>query len=505
MSEENKNLEPNNENNDNTEQDVDLNIQDDAEQIGEAASEEESSDPSVEDLYVIEQTPKKQRKISLKTFVLSLVAITLVTVMLTYTLCFGMLQKKYAEQFGGGVNNGQSDSNTNNPSSFSETDIINALLDLYFYGDVDIDKLTAESLRAYLAATGDIYSAYYTQEELDAVNDEGAGRMCGVGVNIINSKVVINDTEIKVLKVINVMKDSPAQEKGMRAGDMIAYVGIGEDRQTVNYLGYDEALKHLKGEENTVAEFTILRKNGDAYDEIEMSVTRRIVTTESVYARASTLDSKIGIIKITGFELKTPIQFSQAVEDLKKQGCEKFIMDLRNNPGGYLLSIAAILSYFLDEGDVYIYTEDKTGKMTSESVKVVSNLEGDYATCNVSREDIGKFKGLDMVVLCNENTASAAELFTATFKDYGIAKVVGTTTFGKGKMQNTFPLSSFGLDGAVKFTTHMYYSKSKVGYDGIGIKPDVEIPLNEAAKNYNVFDIPDDKDNQLLEAIKHFN
>jgi C-terminal processing protease CtpA/Prc len=82
---------------------------------------------------------------------------------------------------------------------------------------------------------------------------------------------------------------------------------------------------------------------------------------------------------------------------------------------------------------------------------------------------------------------------------------VGATTFGKGKMQNTFALSSFGLDGAVKFTTHMYYSKSKVGYDGIGIKPDVEVALSEEAKQYNAYELPDEKDDQLREAIKHFN
>ena len=456
------------------------------------------------------KTPKKIIKFSLKTFILSSISLILATFMLTYTICSGIYQKQLADIYADAFESGNNSSNNGASSSltgFSEFELIDILLDSYFYNDGSLDKskLTEASLKAYLAATGDIYAAYYTQEELDASNDEGAGRMYGIGVNIINSTVTINGKEYAVLKIINVMKDSPAQESGLRTGDLIAYAGVGSKRESVEELGYDDALKKLKGEENTKAEFTILRKSGEDYLEKEFSVTRRQVTTESVYYRVYSRNSKIGIIKITGFELKTPEQFCEAVEALKNQGCEKFVIDVRNNPGGYELSVAAILSYFLEEGDVYIRTKNSKGVINEKKVGVVSSLNGDYAGCNVTKEDIGKYKNLDMVVLCNENTASAGELFTATFRDYGLGKIIGTTTFGKGKMQTTYSLSAFGLEGAVKFTTHMYYSAKSEGYDGIGIKPDYLVELSEEAAEYNIYDLPDEKDNQLQEAMKHFN
>ncbi len=491
MSEENKNLE--NEN---------------SEQVGESTAENAIEQITQEPVEQIQKKVKKKIKLSLSSCILSGIAIILATFMLTYTVCSSIYQRQlsdiYKEAFNSNNNNSGSGAQSG-MSGFSEVDIIDLLLQNYFYGEVDKDKLTEESLKAYLAATGDIYAAYYTQEELDASNNEGAGRMYGIGVNIINSKVIVEGKEYSVLKIINVMKDSPAQEEGLRAGDMIAYTGIGDNRESVEQLGYDEALRKLKGEENTKAEFTILRKNGDSYEEKEFKVTRREVTTESVYSRVSTLDSKIGIIKITSFELKTPVQFSEAVETLKKQGCDKFVIDVRYNPGGYEISVAAILSYFLNEGDVYIRTKNDSETITEKKVGVVSDLEGDYATCNVSKEDIGKYKDLNMVVLCNENTASAGELFTATFRDYGLGAIVGTTTFGKGKMQTTYALAPFGLKGAVKFTTHMYYSAKSEGYDLIGIKPDYAVELSAEAAEYNIYDLPDQKDNQLQEAIKHFN
>lgn len=453
---------------------------------------------------------KREIRISLKTFVLSAVAIILATLMLTYAVCSAIFQKQYAEAYLGSINASTGSPNTNGSTvgeGLSKKEIIDLIIESYFYGEIDKDKMTAESLKAYLASTGDIYAAYYTEEEFSSDTEEGAGRMFGVGINIINSTVKIDGRDYAVLKVINVMKDSPAQEIGLRAGDLIAYAGIGEHRESVDFLGYDEALNKLKGEEGTEATFTVLRKSGDGYEEIEFTATRREVITESVYSRVSTLDPKVGVIKITGFDLTTPVQFCEAVEELKGAGCNKFVMDLRYNPGGYLISIAAVLSYFLDEGDPYIQTEDKRGNVATQYIGEVTKYTGDYATCNVAKSDIGKYKDLNMVVLCNESTASAAELFTATFKDYGIAKVVGDTTYGKGKMQTTYWLKEFGFDGAVKITTHMYYSggdTERKGYDGVGIEPDVKVALSEEAAEYNIYDLPDDKDDQLVEAIKHF-
>ena len=131
-----------------------------------------------------------------------------------------------------------------------------------------------------------------------------------------------------------------------------------------------------------------------------------------------------------------------------------------------------------------------------------SSFAGAYAGCSVSKEDIGKYKDLNCVVLANENTASAAELFTSNFRDYKIATIVGVTTYGKGSMQKIFSLEQFGYSGGVKLTTNMYFPPCGESYDGIGIKPDVEVELSEAAASVNIYKLADADDNQLQRALE---
>ena len=225
------------------------------------------------------------------------------------------------------------------------------------------------------------------------------------------------------------------------------------------------------------------------------------MTASSVYSRVSDLNPKVGVVKIIQFDLTTPSQFCDAIEELKGKGCEKFVFDVRYNPGGDLASIEAVLSYFLNKGDVIIRTRDKSG---DESVSVAEprSYQGSYAACDVSRSDIGKYRDLDCVVLCNGSTASAAELFTATFRDYELAPIVGTTTFGKGSMQSILPLAYYGYSGALKLTTAMYYPASNEGYDGVGITPDHVVELSEDAASKNIYALPDGEDDQMKKALE---
>ncbi|MBP3370374.1 MAG: hypothetical protein J6L85_06440 [Clostridia bacterium] len=364
------------------------------------------------------------------------------------------------------------------------------------------------ALKAYVAATGDVYAAYYTLEELLANQEESAGRMSGIGVNIVNEDFEYNGETLKSLHVYNVMDDSPAYKAGVKRGDRVVFVGTGEDRQSVTEIGYEKALELLLGEEGTAAAFTVYRPSDDGYVEVEFdSVIRGPVETSSVMSRVLESDSSIGILIIMGFDYTTPSQFEKKLEELKNSGCNKFIIDLRYNPGGLLVSIKAVLSFFLQENDVFIQTRDSAGNVEKMIIEPVSYGKGDAAKCNVEAEDIGKYRDLDMVVLCNEGTASAAELFVANFKDYNIAKIVGTNTFGKGKMQDTFMLN-YGLSGAVKLTTHMYFSGGDaelVGYDGVGIEPNVKVELSEEALKYFPYLLPQDLDAQLIAATEQFN
>jgi carboxyl-terminal processing protease len=130
---------------------------------------------------------------------------------------------------------------------------------------------------------------------------------------------------------------------------------------------------------------------------------------------------------------------------------------------------------------------------------------GEYASCNVAPGEVGMFADLDMVVLCNENTASAAEVFTATLYDHGLAHVIGETTFGKGIMQTFLALSDFGdYQGYAKMTTHAYVTKRGENYHEIGVAPHETVKLSDEAKQYHFYLLPQEKDNQLQAAIAHF-
>jgi carboxyl-terminal processing protease len=180
---------------------------------------------------------------------------------------------------------------------------------------------------------------------------------------------------------------------------------------------------------------------------------------------------------------------------LLEQGCTKFVFDVRYNPGGRIESIETVLSYFLDPGTPIIHMSDRDGNYTTSVAE-----ETKYLTL----DEIGKYKGLNCVVLCNGGTASAAELFTANFRDYEMGTIVGTTTFGKGSVQSLFSLWKYGFEGGLKLTTYKYFPPSGEGYDGIGIAPDVEVELDESLKDTSIYEIKDEDDNQLRTALEYF-
>jgi carboxyl-terminal processing protease len=462
-----------------------------AEAIDPAASQETNEQN-------VKKDKKKKKTISVPAFLLSSVALVLATLMLTYSICAEVFRSKYSDGLikNEGLITGE----------ITDTDFIKILeqyVDSYYYGEADKEKMLSEALKAYMAATGDLYATYYTLGEILENNEESAGRMKGVGVNIVNDTCVYRGVEVKVLNVFNVMDNSPALEAGILPGDMILCVGIGADRVLVDELGYDEALDKLIGEIGAKAEFVVLRKNGNSYEEIDFSITRDNVETMSVKTAILDSDPTVGILKISTFDYTTPKQFENKVEELKKSGCTKFIIDMRYNPGGFKTSVQGLLSFFLNENDVYMQTKDKSGNVSKLKITPVSYQSADMQGCNVDKEDIGKYRDLDFAVLCNEGTASAAELFVANIKDYGLAKVVGAKTFGKGSMQTTYTIKG-GLLGAVKLTTHHYFSGGDtelIGYNGVGITPNVEVALSEEAKEYNFYVLPQNLDDQLIAAV----
>ena len=436
---------------------------------------------------------KEPKKISLSSFIFSAIALVLVTAMLTWSLCLGVYRTQLAEITGGEQ---QSVADT------SDIAKLDAIFKAFSYNGVNEDAIKEILPKAYVAASGDRYAEYFTSEEYAAYMENAKGNSVGVGINITYTTVEIGGVEYKVLKVINVTRESPAMKAGVRVGDLVFYVGINSARESVESLGYEETMTRLLGDVGTRAEFTVLRESGSGYEDIAFSIVREKIKSESVYFHVCETDADVGIIKILQFDGTTPTQFARAVDELRAKGIEKFVFDVRYNSGGSLDSIVAVLSYFLEEGQTIIRTVDNRGNEEITKVAPISGFTGDDAGYNVSAKDIGKYKGLRAVVLCNESTASAAELFVATFRDYEMAKIVGVKTFGKGSMQQMMSLKHFGIDGVLKLTTHMYFPPLGEGYDGIGITPDVTVELDEALKTKNIYEITDAEDNQLQAAIE---
>ena len=233
----------------------------------------------------------------------------------------------------------------------------------------------------------------------------------------------------------------------------------------------------------------------------EIKITRAKYEVESVSGKKLE-GTDIGYVAIDSFDIATPAQFTEVMDSLIAEGCQKFVYDLRNNPGGELTSIVSTLSFFLEKGDTVITMESVDGIKQVIKVAKADYTDTDYEPCTVTEEDIGKYAEYEKSVLCNENTASAAELFTSNFRDHKLGTVVGVTTYGKGVAQSTVSLAKFGIDGYLKYTSKLYYPPCGENYDGVGIVPDVTVDLSDEARQYRFYELPIDKDDQLLAAIK---
>ncbi|MBQ2758028.1 MAG: PDZ domain-containing protein [Clostridia bacterium] len=427
--------------------------------------------------------PRKQpRTVRLSVFLISLISSLLVCAILMFSVGMVFMSIYQDSQTLG----------TEGTEGYSgKIGLIDQIFSDYALYDTNGDLLLDSMLKAYVAATGDKYAAYYTQAEFDALMAENGGELVGIGITVTESVAPVG------IMIISVMKNSPAAAAGVRAGDVITVVGEGENAISVAEAGFDVASAALRGEEGTVAHFKVLRDGA----EIPFTITRARVEYESVTGRVSETDQTVGIVSITQFMTNTPAQFKAEMERLITAGCTSFVFDVRNNPGGDLKSIIAVLSFFLNKDDLIVTVVNKDGSEEKHVCAPVS-YDDDYAACSVREADIGKYRQYGLAVLANGYTASAAELFCAVLRDYSLAPIVGTTTYGKGVLQHVFSLESFGYSGGVKLTTGYYNPPSGVNYDGVGVAPDgAETPLDDAVKNKNIYLLTEAEDNQLQAAI----
>lgn len=346
-----------------------------------------------------------------------------------------------------------------------------------YYDTVDFDseeKLTDALLKSYVSTVGDKYAFYRTAEEFEDFETEMSGVFGGIGVLI-----EYDHTEGTLL--VSQVYDGPAKDAGMKVGDYI----VGVDGKTFEEMGgYQNVIYFVRGDVGTEVTVTVDR-NGQR---IDIKMTRALVENKSVTYELT--EEGYGYIAISQFVDNTAEQFREAVEALEDLGAVGYIFDVRTNGGGYVHSVVEILSYILPSNKVLISYQYK-GDVKRYHYTVEDIVPTDEDPDGMADHVID----LPMVVLCDEYTASAAEIFVSCLRDYDgpvsdiiDVTIVGTTTFGKGIMQGS--ISYTPDDSYVTLTVSYYNPPSGVNYHGVGITPDVIIELTET------------EDTQYAEALK---
>lgn len=347
---------------------------------------------------------------------------------------------------------------------YEKLDALMQLVDMYYYEDVDKDAMLDSAALGLIAGIGDVYSTYYTKEDMEAFNEETEGEYAGIGCQLLA------DPSDQLITVTRVFKGSPAEAVGIRAGDKIVYV------EDVYYSAYemDEAVSIMRGEPGTSVSITVMR----GLETVDFEVNREIIHIN--YVEHEILDGNIGYVMIYDFLGDACENFAEALEAFKAANVGGMIIDLRNNGGGLLDASIEMADMILPEG-------------------VVVSLKDKYDYTEEYRID-NEYYAIPMVVLINEYSASASEILAGAIRDYDAATLVGTKSFGKGVVQSAL---EFPDGSGVKLTTARYYTPSGECIHEVGIEPHVVVELDEdAVTMYGLNNLPHDEDAQLQKAIE---
>lgn len=345
-----------------------------------------------------------------------------------------------------------------------KADIIQSYLDKYYVDELDEGQVEEMLYAGMMAGVGDRYTYYLTEDSLDQYMENSNGNFDGVGIEVYSTQ------EGEVI-ISSVMAGQPAETAGMEAGDVI----IGVDGEDMRGKVISDVAAKIRGEHGTEVTIQVLRRSTG--ETLEFTMERTTVVLESVSSRM--IDGTIGYISLTGFKENTYTQFKEALDALQEAGMKGLILDLRDNPGGLVKSVYEIGEELLPEGTM-VYTLDK----------------------NENRNDLkcdGEYLDIPLVVLVNENSASASEIFAGAVKDTGRGTLVGTQTFGKGLVQRLFTLP----DGSgLNITIQKYYTPNGTSIHGVGIEPDEVVQLPEKYLSTALTEIPAGEDIQLQKGIE---
>lgn len=338
------------------------------------------------------------------------------------------------------------------------------VIDKYYLGEVDEEKLLNGAIKGYIGGLDDKYSEYFTKEELEEYKIDALGNYTGIGI------YMVKDTERNLILVLSPIKGSPAEKAGILPGDIISKV------DDVAYTGEqmsEASIKIKEGKLGTKVKLEIIRNS----EVLELEVVREEIKINHVESKV--LENDIGYLSLTTFDEGCYDEFKTKMKELSSKNVKSIIIDLRNNGGGIVDEAINIADLFTNKDETLLITVDKNGKE------------------EITKAKQDKIYDMKIVVLTNENTASASEILAGALKDKCEAKIVGMKTYGKGVIQQLITLN----DGSgLKITTNEYYTPNRNKINNEGIVPDEVVQLPEELQNK--LTIEESKDIQLKKAIE---
>ena len=334
----------------------------------------------------------------------------------------------------------------------------------YLWKDnIDDEKLKDGAVKGYVSALGDEYTEYIPKDEMEAYTENITGNFVGIGIYMVADE---NSGRVVVYYPI---PGSPAEKAGIKAGDQI----ISVDGTEYTYEDFDKIADYIKGEEGTKVKLVIQRND----EKIELEIKREKINTNPITIEM--LENNIGYLKIPSFDEDTANDFKEKIEELQNKGAKKIIIDLRNNGGGIVNEATDIADMLLEKGQTIISTVDNNNKKE--------------VTYSKNKPEFT----MPVVVITNENSASASEILACSLQDNERAKIIGTKTYGKGIIQTLLSLA----DGSgLKITTEEYYTPKGTTIHKVGITPNEEVKLPDTVKS--VYSVTKEEDTQLQKAIE---
>ena len=357
-------------------------------------------------------------------------------------------------------------SNTSSDKLYEKIDLFGEVLEKIkqeYVDDIDQADVMDSAINGVLQSL-DPYSAYMSPDLFKSMQTESRGEFGGLGIEI--------GMEAGVVKVIAPISDTPAEKAGIKAGDYIVRI----NKEQVQGKTLMEAVKLMRGPVGSSIELTVRRKGEKK--SLTFNIQRQIIEVKSVESKILGINKNIGYIKLKSFNENSDKQFIEKIKNYEKKKLIGYIIDLRNNPGGLLNQAVAITDFFLEEGEIV----STKGRRISETRKFFAR-SGDG------------IQGKPIIVLINNGSASASEIFAGALKDHKRAIILGENSYGKGSVQSIIPLKN---GGGIRLTISKYYLPSGKSISEVGVSPDILV------KEQNQFEFDTDNDNQLNSAIKLF-